>query len=514
MAPAPRPDPSYASTRLTTRNHTGGPPLSQVGGRPTRSAQKRVVGTGSQSPDNRAEQLSPTFAKQRAEPATDDEPLASSDEDEYDFGEVEEVSAIRDPQKRTLFSPRDLNYHIQQSDAAKYLSKSRLGESDASENENSPKRRKRTPTPRKNQSNTSKKPAATRNIRRPTTHPYQKDKEEEGIFKAFSKQSRRQKQYSTKTSHNIHAPTPLKHRAARECEREPSSGSDASPKSSHKSQVDKGPQFKDPASFMQTHASIPASSCRENDPDILDVSDGFEAVSPLSSVSSSFSVHIPPELQEEIDRRSAPVTVCPVCEIPVDMELFKSFKSMEKMGQQSRFCLLHRRKSAEQQWKERRYPTIEWDSLQTRIEGHFAELERILLPDSCSVYRELLKSSALEHNKQGNFRLSITNSELEKMTTGYYGARGAKNMMEVIISRFAPRVRELALSDPLVQAVGVSGYVQAVLVPELTTILVKEDMDVDDEEARRIMQDSMEIGDLLNQQLDDTVELRNEILDT
>ncbi|OAL67786.1 hypothetical protein A7C99_0917 [Trichophyton rubrum] len=324
------------------------------------------------------------------------------------LGEVEEVSAIRDPQKRTLFSPRDLSYHIQQSDAAKYLSKSRLGESDASENENSPKRRKRTPTPRKNQSNTSKKPAATRNIRRPTTHPYQKDKEEEGIFKAFSKQSRRQKQYSTKTSHNIHAPTPLKHRAARECEREPSSGSDASPKSSHKSQADKGPQFKDPASFMQTHASIPASSCRENDPDILDVSDGFEAVSPLSSVSSSFSVHIPPELQEEIDRRSAPVT----------------------------------------------------------------------------------------------------------MTTGYYGARGAKNMMEVIISRFAPRVRELALSDPLVQAVGVSGYVQAVLVPELTTILVKEDMDVDDEEARRIMQDSMEIGDLLNQQLDDTVELRNEILDT
>ncbi|EZF25149.1 hypothetical protein H100_02498 [Trichophyton rubrum MR850] len=399
------------------------------------------------------------------------------------LGEVEEVSAIRDPQKRTLFSPRDLSYHIQQSDAAKYLSKSRLGESDASENENSPKRRKRTPTPRKNQSNTSKKPAATRNIRRPTTHPYQKDKEEEGIFKAFSKQSRRQKQYSTKTSHNIHAPTPLKHRAARECEREPSSGSDASPKSSHKSQADKGPQFKDPASFMQTHASIPASSCRENDPDILDVSDGFEAVSPLSSVSSSFSVHIPPELQEEIDRRSAPVTVCPVCEIPVDMELFKSFKSMEKMGQQSRFCLLHRRKSAEQQWKERRYPTIEWDSLQTRIEGHFAELERILLPD-------------------------------KKMTTGYYGARGAKNMMEVIISRFAPRVRELALSDPLVQAVGVSGYVQAVLVPELTTILVKEDMDVDDEEARRIMQDSMEIGDLLNQQLDDTVELRNEILDT
>lgn len=86
--------------------------------------------------------------------------------------------------------------------------------------------------------------------------------------------------------------------------------------------------------------------------------------------------------------------------------------------------------------------------------------------------------------------------------------------MEVIIARFAPRVRELALSDSLVQAVGVSGYVQAVLVPELTTLLVKEDMGVDDEEARQIIQDSMEIGDLLNQQPDDAVELKDEYPDT
>ncbi|EFR03122.1 hypothetical protein MGYG_06117 [Nannizzia gypsea CBS 118893] len=513
MASASRPNPSFASTRLTTRNHSGGPPLTQVGGRPTRSAQKRAAETESQSPDDSTEQLSHASTKRKAEPATDDEPLASSDEDEYDdFGEVEEVSPIRDPQKRTLFSPRDLNYHIQQSDATKYLSKGRLEGRDSSEIKNSPGRRKVAPTPKKKQINTSRKPVVKRNIRKPATHPSQKDKDEEPIFAAFPNQVRKQKQYSSKASHNIHASTPLKKQTARELEMESSSDSDDGPEQSHKSQTDKGPRFKDPTSFMEAHVAIPASSCHENDFDMLELSDGFEAVSPLSSVSSSFSVHIPPEIQEEIDRRTAAVTVCPVCEVPVDVELFKSFKSMERMGQQSRFCLLHRRKSAEKQWKECCYPTIDWGSFQERIESHFAELERMLLPDSVSVYRELLKSSAQECNKQGNFRLSITNSELEKMTTGYYGARGAKNMMEAIVTRFAPRVRELALSDSLVKAVGVSGYVQAVLVPELTTTLVKEDMNVDEEEARRIMQESMEIGDLLNPQIDDTMELRNESL--
>jgi len=47
--------------------------------------------------------------------------------------------------------------------------------------------------------------------------------------------------------------------------------------------------------------------------------------------------------------------------------------------------------------------------------------------------------------------------------------------------------------------------VQAVLVPELAVLLVKEDMGVDDEEARGILQESIEIGDLLNEEEEEVI---------
>ena len=79
---------------------------------------------------------------------------------------------------------------------------------------------------------------------------------------------------------------------------------------------------------------------------------------------------------------------------------------------------------------------------------------------------------------------------------------------DAIISQFATKLQEIALSDSLVQAVGVSGYVQSVLVPELTVMLVKEDMEVNDEDAREIMKQSMQIGDLLNEAPDDVIKRR------
>ena len=44
---------------------------------------------------------------------------------------------------------------------------------------------------------------------------------------------------------------------------------------------------------------------------------------------------------------------------------------------------------------------------------------------------------------------------------------------------------------------GVSSYVQTVLVPELAVLLIKDDMQVNDAEARTILNESAEIGELL-----------------
>lgn len=70
------------------------------------------------------------------------------------------------------------------------------------------------------------------------------------------------------------------------------------------------------------------------------------------------------------------------------------------------------------------------------------------------------------------------------------------------------------MSDKLIAAVGVSGgvsgYLQAVLVPELAVSLVCEDMEVGADRARGIMGESAELGDLLNAEQDERVQRNTE----
>lgn len=74
------------------------------------------------------------------------------------------------------------------------------------------------------------------------------------------------------------------------------------------------------------------------------------------------------------------------------------------------------------------------------------------------------------------------------------------------MSKFASRIRRLAGTDKLVSAAGVSGFVQAVLAPELVLMLVKDDMHVDDEQARVILEESSETGHLLNEEEDEAIQ--------
>lgn len=66
-----KPEASYASTRLTTSNYPGPPLLSQVGGKKTRK-------------DDRYDESAEEEMKKRVyDPATDDEPVSSTDESEH-----------------------------------------------------------------------------------------------------------------------------------------------------------------------------------------------------------------------------------------------------------------------------------------------------------------------------------------------------------------------------------------------------------------------------------------------
>lgn len=61
--------------------------------------------------------------------------------------------------------------------------------------------------------------------------------------------------------------------------------------------------------------------------------------------------------------------------------------------------------------------------------------------------------------------------------------------------------------DSILKTAGPAAYAQAVLVPELAVLLIKQDMNVDNQEARQILRDSTEIGNRLNAAENDTIGL-------
>lgn len=79
--------------------------------------------------------------------------------------------------------------------------------------------------------------------------------------------------------------------------------------------------------------------------------------------------------------------------------------------------------------------------------------------------------------------------------------------LSAVTTQFSKRLRRLAATDHLVKTAGVTIYAQAVLVPELTVLLVKEDMGVNDETARQILRETIDIGEKLNHVPNDVVPL-------
>ncbi|RHZ66391.1 RTC4 family protein [Aspergillus thermomutatus] len=214
-------------------------------------------------------------------------------------------------------------------------------------------------------------------------------------------------------------------------------------------------------------------------------------------------------------------SLCPWCKKAVDPDALRKFRAQPKqrIREQQRFCELHQKETAEKEWKERGYPDIDWDTFDERISGHFDDLDKILVPESTSYYRNVL-DTMLKSGKAKNFRLTFAGDALETICCGYYGTRGANKMYSLLVTssssnvvvlltksldrlqaltaRFSRKLRRLAAEDHIVKKAGPVIYAQAVLVPELAVRLVKEDMGVDVDSARQILRESIEIGEKLN----------------
>ncbi|KAJ5897468.1 hypothetical protein N7504_007756 [Penicillium tannophilum] len=293
---------------------------------------------------------------------------------------------------------------------------------------------------------------------------------------------------------HVHAPSPKKSKSSTEVKKKAPS-----------------PQFKMPPA-IQTDL-FPASSLGASSRDVQlnagDLSSDSSLSTPLSSPSSSIMDAMQREtgFESGADRRSPSPprkALCPMCNAEVDPEILRQFQAQPKqrLREQQRFCASHKQDTATKEWEAQGYPDINWDTFEHRLEGYFPDMDKYLDPEEPSYYRNILESA----QKAGkNLRLTLDGDGIEVISCGYYGTKGAQKMLYAVMERFGVRLRRLAKDDPLVAKMGVVGYAQSVIVPELATRLIGEDMDVHASAAREIMRQSIEIGQKLNPQLDDVV---------
>ncbi|KAF1949469.1 hypothetical protein CC80DRAFT_598921 [Byssothecium circinans] len=222
-------------------------------------------------------------------------------------------------------------------------------------------------------------------------------------------------------------------------------------------------------------------------------------------------------LPQEDDQDS----VCPLCQESVDPDHSAEFwKAHRKtVRNQSLFCKEHNIRAAKTRYRREGFPTINWDNLQSRIRKLKPQLVKLLRNETGmeSKYRKqhaakLLSGKAAvvpvrrKGQKLADVEKQLKNFDNMPASTGYYGPRGRRIMMETVTSNLSDVIRKVSINDPVVGRSGFAVYMQAVLVPELTVLLVKEDFDVSEGMAEELIEKSADLGALLHEDFDDKVE--------
>ncbi|MCJ1352829.1 MAG: hypothetical protein MMC33_002813 [Icmadophila ericetorum] len=233
-----------------------------------------------------------------------------------------------------------------------------------------------------------------------------------------------------------------------------------------------------------------------------------------SSKSLSFSNSSAPTNPKSTPSEQSESAICPVCATPVPSSLLTDFilihstcpaDSRLTMRQQSLFCRTHKTETAHDTWRARGYPEIDWGELPARLENHQDVVSDIIKGQE-SFYRNVFEEKVRKGTGRTLVQSLMDMGEEAGSETGYYGSRGAKVMMDHIITTFSRSLRRLAQTDKLiVSGGGTPSYVQAVLVPELAVSLIMEDMDLDKEGARRVLSESADLGELVNEEEDEVV---------
>lgn len=122
--------------------------------------------------------------------------------------------------------------------------------------------------------------------------------------------------------------------------------------------------------------------------------------------------------------------LCPVCKVPVDRTFLEEFNNGKPLRarQQTYFCKAHKIRTAEEEWKEKGYPKIDWANLDRRLETLHPLIEDILAEKKPSYYRNAFADRISKGQMKTLKATLFDNATMEGVLPGYYGSRGARAM--------------------------------------------------------------------------------------
>ncbi|KAL3961784.1 hypothetical protein ACCO45_003307 [Purpureocillium lilacinum] len=216
--------------------------------------------------------------------------------------------------------------------------------------------------------------------------------------------------------------------------------------------------------------------------------EGGEGHLPGIDSDSDDSIAIVEKADTEAEADAA-ATTCPWCGEPVDKAALNDFSKGKRMNvrQQTKFCQKHRKQTALETWQAKGYPDVQWHDLTERFAKHRGHLLGIV-NGNASHYRSIL-ADRIASGQARSLRKE------DNLNPGYYGPRGSTSCATI-----SDLLKTRAVDDRVIAGRGSAAFIQAVLVAELAVRLVEDDMGVGEEEARRIMEESKTIGELVHEE--------------
>ncbi|KAK9374764.1 RTC4-like domain-containing protein [Lipomyces chichibuensis] len=207
---------------------------------------------------------------------------------------------------------------------------------------------------------------------------------------------------------------------------------------------------------------------------------------------------------------------CPMCGVEVSEAVRDRFKVVpDSLRRSYAICISHRRESTLADSKGKNYPTeLDEGILAERAEKYVAILSDIINEGRPSIFHEKAKAGALALGGRRMDALGQMEDGLGDLLPGYYGLKGNSVLLRVALRSSESAIRRASRRNRWITNVSITGYASAVLVPELAIRLIMEDQNVDEEEAEKIRQESIEYGrvvfgherDVADQSDDDQVE--------